>query len=134
MSTFGTVWQGAVVRAGLNAGDTVLITGASGGVGSAAVRLCKRMGCKVLAVTTSSAKRAFVESLGADVVMVADKENLSFNKHDAVRAHPPDMAIECTGGPGFQASLRSLRPEGKLVGAPRDVPPFVPFVRLRQLN
>lgn len=120
MSTYGTVWQGAVVRGGLRAGDTVLVTGASGGVGSSAVRLCKRLGCKVLAVTTSPSKEKFVRSLGADEVILATAGSAgeamsAFNKDDTVRRNEPDLAIECTGGPGFTSSLRSLRPEGKLV-------------------
>eukprot|EP00759_Apiculatamorpha_spiralis_P004862 PhF_6_TR12931/c0_g1_i1/m.20404 len=52
MSTYGTIWQGAVVRAGLSAQHKVLITGASGGVGSTAIGLCKALGCTVTAVTS----------------------------------------------------------------------------------
>lgn len=89
MSTFGTVWQGAVVRAGLQAGETVLVTGASGGVGSAAVQLCRRIGCKVIAVTSSPSKREFVEGLGADVVVVSESgpKGMDFNRAQQVSCH-----------------------------------------------
>ena len=111
MSTFGTVWQGAVVRAGLRAGERVLVTGASGGVGSASVRLLKALGCHVVAQTSSEGKRAFVESLGPDAVVVGAAK---FNQHPAL-VGGVDVVVECTGEPTFEGSLRSLRPEGRLV-------------------
>ena len=73
MSTFGTVWMG-VERGKLQPGETVAITGASGGVGSAAVTLCKALGCRVIALTSSEEKAAFVESLGADATVVVGRE------------------------------------------------------------
>ena len=112
------MWQGAVTRAGLRSGETVLVTGASGGVGSAAVQLCKRMGCKVLAVTSSEEKREFITRLGPDAVIVAPsvgERGPQFNQHPLVKADPPTVVIECTGGPTFQASLRSLQADGRMV-------------------
>jgi NADPH:quinone reductase-like Zn-dependent oxidoreductase len=111
MSTYGTVWQGAVVRAGLRAGERVLVTGASGGVGSASVGLLKALGCHVVAQTSSESKRAFVESLGPDAVVVGAAK---LNQHPALSGGV-DVVVECTGEPTFEGSLRSLKPEGRLV-------------------
>jgi len=114
MSTFGTVFMGAVERGRLQKGDSVVITGASGGVGSAAVQLCKAIGCKVFAVSSSKGKRAFLESLGADMAICGEEK---FNKiiENETNGRGVDLAIECTGAPTFQTALRSLRPEGVLV-------------------
>jgi len=128
MSTYGTVWQGARVRGRLQSGENVLVTGASGGVGSAAVQIAKALGCHVTGVTTSAHKEAYVRSLGADevIVMAAVGEGdidggksgggSSFNRHEIVRRLGGfDLCVECTGEPTFLPALRSLRPEGRLV-------------------
>ena len=109
MSTFGTVWNGAFVRGQLQSGSRVLVTGASGGVGSAAVQLARAHGCSVTAVTTSEAKAEFLkERVKADDVVIA-KADGSF------KAAPHDMTIECVGGPTFASSLRATAPGGKMV-------------------
>jgi acryloyl-coenzyme A reductase len=112
MSTFGTVWQGAVTRGGLKKGDSVLVTGASGGVGSAAVLLAKELGCTVFASTSNPGKANYLETLGADEVIVGDKAN---RNERIVAMGGVDMAIDCVGEPTFLQSVRSLRPEGTAV-------------------
>jgi NADPH:quinone reductase-like Zn-dependent oxidoreductase len=109
-STFGTVWQGAVTSAGMRAGHRVLVTGASGGVGSAAVLLAKAMGCTVCGVTSSATKAAFLERLGCDEVVVASAEG----KFKAAGG-PFDIVIEAVGGPTFTSALRAVAPGGALV-------------------
>jgi NADPH:quinone reductase-like Zn-dependent oxidoreductase len=105
MSTFGTVWNGAVVRGGLASGQTLLVTGASGGVGSSAVMLGAAMGNRVIAVTTSAAKVPFLTGIGAASVIVADSKGAF--KPPAERV---DMVLEAVGGPTFKSSLRSVSP------------------------
>lgn len=108
MSTFGTVWQGAVVRARLQPRESVLVTGASGGVGSAAVLISKAMGCTVTGVTSSPQKAAFLRQLGCSDVVVCDSEG-------AFKAKPHAMVIEAVGGPTFASSLRATAPGGRMV-------------------
>jgi acryloyl-coenzyme A reductase len=110
MSTFGTVWNGAVVRGGLASGQTLLVTGASGGVGSSAVMLGAAMGNRVIAVTTSEAKVSFLTGIGAASVIVADSKGAF--KPPAERV---DMVLEAVGGPTFKSSLRSVAPGGSLI-------------------
>ena len=112
MSTFGTVYEGAVIRGGMKEGDTVLVTGASGGVGSAAVMLAKEMGCTVFANSSNPQKAAYLEKLGADEVIIGDKAN---RNEKIVALGGVDMAIDCVGEPTFLQSVRSLRPEGTAV-------------------
>jgi acryloyl-coenzyme A reductase len=87
----------------------VLVTGASGGVGSAAIALAKAQGCRVTAVTTSESKKNYIlDTLRADDVVIA-------NPDGKFAAAPHDMVIECVGGPTFSSSLRATAPGGKLV-------------------
>jgi acryloyl-coenzyme A reductase len=121
MSTFGTVWQGAVVRAKLSRKDRVLVTGASGGVGSASIQLCKAIGCRsIIALTSSSKNIEYLKSIGADHVIVSERNNkdkeISFHHDSSVSEEGGvDVVLECVGGPTFSSSLKSLRPEGRLV-------------------
>jgi acryloyl-coenzyme A reductase len=108
VSTFGTVWWGAVARGGLKAGQRVLVTGASGGVGSAAVAIAKALGCHVTGVSTSAAKKPYLEALGCDEVLVTDAQA-------RYKASGIDCVIESVGGPTFASSLRATKPGGSIV-------------------
>jgi acryloyl-coenzyme A reductase len=102
-------------EAGLRLGETVLVTGASGGVGMEAVQLAKAMGARVVAATSSIAeKREALLAVGADAVVSSSEPRFQ----DAVRDVAPggvDVALELTGSATFQGALRSLRPRGRLV-------------------
>lgn len=110
MSTFGTVWQGAVVRGQLKPEEKVLVTGASGGVGSAAVRIARNFGCHVIGATSSIVqKQNYIQSLGASEVV---DSTTPFSKSIGSSC---DMVIECVGAPTFSESLRCLKPGGRLI-------------------
>ena len=120
VSTFGTFWHGAVTKGALRPGESVLVTGASGGVGTAAVQVAQRLGCRVVAVTSTEDKVPYlVDELGLpreQVVVCADGDAL----HKLVQRVPGmengiDMAFECVGGPTFSSSLRALTPGGRMV-------------------
>ena len=102
-------------EARLSFGETVLITGASGGVGAMAVQIAKQMGARVVAGTSSPAdKGALLAKLGADhVVSTADARF-----HEAVNTAVPggvDVVLELTGSATFTAALRSLRQRGRMI-------------------
>ncbi len=99
-------------HARLELGETVLVTGASGGVGMPAVQLAKRMGARVIATTTSPAKVKALEEIGADNVVVSPDGN--FEK-EVRRLGGADVALELTGNATFRAALKSLRRRGRLV-------------------
>ncbi|MEW6271417.1 MAG: NADPH:quinone oxidoreductase family protein [Thermodesulfobacteriota bacterium] len=106
--------QFALVRRGrLRAGETVLVHGAAGGVGSAAVQLAKALGARVIAVVSSDAKRTIAEQAGADEVILADGFLAAAKSLTSGRG--VDVVLDPVGGDRFTDSLRSLAPEGRLL-------------------
>lgn len=108
--TFGTAYRGLVRLGAVASGSRVLVTGANGGVGTAAVQVATRLGARVVAVVRKAEHVAYVEALGADQVIVDDGRGFHKQVGDAV-----DVALDCVGPPTFNAALRSLRSGGTLV-------------------
>lgn len=98
---YGTAWN-LLNRAGVAEGQRVLITGASGGVGLAAVQLATRLKAKVVAVA-SPAKRAAVQAAGAGDVL---------GRGDTPEEQSFDRVIDVVGGPAWPALIRALKPGG----------------------
>jgi NADPH:quinone reductase-like Zn-dependent oxidoreductase len=106
-------------RAGVRAGETVLIRGASGGVGSAAVALARRRGSRVIAVT-SAAKGAVVAALGPDRVVDRDSDLTELLGEQSV-----DVIVDNVAGDGFFANLKLLRRRGRVVSSGAIAGPLV---------
>lgn len=106
--------EGMIQRAGLGA-ERVLITGASGGVGSAAVQLAKRRGAHVTA-STSPAKMDTLKTLGADAVM---------DRNDAIPKDTFDIVLDLVGGPRWPELLDALVPRGRYVTSGAIAGPIV---------
>ena len=109
-----TTAEGMVQRAALGA-ETVLITGASGGVGSAAIQLAKRRGATVWAVTKPD-KAADLRSLGADHTI--DRDAAFPDNHF-------DVVIDLVAGPRFGDLLDALKPRGRYVASGAIAGPIV---------
>ena len=107
--------ENMVARASIGVGETVLVTGASGGVGAAAVQLCRRRGAEVIGVC-SPGKVDYVVSLGASRA-IADTGDLARDSLDAV--------IDVVGGPSFPSLLDALKPGGRLAIAGAIAGPLV---------
>ena len=104
----------ALVRRGaVRSGETVLVHGAAGGVGTASIQLAKALGARVVAVVSSEDKAAIARTAGADDVLPAD------GFKDAVAAltggRGVDVVVDPVGGDRFVDSLRSLAQEGRLL-------------------
>lgn len=98
----------------LRAGEWVLIHGAAGGVGLAALQIAKRVGARVIATAGTEEKRAFVASLGADHVL--NSRSLDFA--DDVRALVPkgvDVVLNSLAGEAMERSIELLRPFGRFL-------------------
>ncbi len=107
--TAGTAFRGLRHQADVRPGDHVLITGANGGVGAAAIQVAKRLGATVTAVVRRLDAVAFVTRQGADRVVTDDGDGF----HRKVKA--ADVVLDCVGSPTFNSSLRSLRMGGHVV-------------------
>jgi NADPH2:quinone reductase len=99
-----TAWVGLMEMARLRASDTLLVTAAAGGVGSAAVQLAKKLGATVIGAA-SAAKHDVVRSLGAD-------QAIEYGEIANVR---PNVVLEMVGGAAYRDALRALAPMGRIV-------------------
>lgn len=115
--TYGTAFRG-LRTGGCGPGRTVVITGASGGVGSAAIELATRMGARVVVVIRDPERSDYVTALGADEVVVDD--GTAFHKHP--ETSNADVVLDCVGSPTMNASLRCLRLGGTVVVIGNVVP------------
>lgn len=109
--TFGTAWRCLVTVGGLSAGERVLITGANGGVGVAAVQIVRALGATPVAVVRDEAHEDALRELGAEEVVVSADARF----HKDPRCGDIDLALECVGSPTFNAALRTVRIGGRLV-------------------
>ena len=95
--------ENMLTRAALRAGERVLVTGASGGVGLAAVQLARRRGAEVIA-SCSASKQDFVQRQGASRTLAPD---------EALESHSLDVVVDVVGGGRFPQLLEALRPGGR---------------------
>ena len=106
-------------RAGVNAGDVVLVAGASGGVGSATIQLAKCRGAKTIGITSPS-KRAQLEALGVDIIV-----ERGTNLLDALGKESVDVVVDNVAGATFPQMLKVLKRGGRLVSSGAIAGPIV---------
>ncbi|HXB53804.1 MAG TPA: alcohol dehydrogenase catalytic domain-containing protein [Vicinamibacteria bacterium] len=113
--TTGTAVHVVRTRGRVRPGETVLITGASGGVGMQAVQLARLEGARVLAVTSSGAKAEALMEAGADEVIVSHDLDFAAEVKKRTLGEGANVAIEIVGSLTFGQTLRALAPGGRLV-------------------
>ena len=113
--TFITAWHALLGRGGLEPGEAVLVTGASGGVSTAAVQIAKLSGARVYAVTSGPTNVEKVRSLGADTVY--DRLEVDFSRElwRDTGKRGVDLIVDSVGEPMWEGCLRSLGVGGRLV-------------------
>ena len=112
----------------LRLGESVLVTGAGGGVGIHAVQIARASGAIVLAQTTSSAKVAAIRAAGAHHVVLSGRgEDFSRSLKDLTKGAGVAMVIDTVGTPQFHATRRSLAKAGRWVLVGQVTGDFVPF-------
>jgi NADPH2:quinone reductase len=122
-AAMGLAYQTAYIairdRASLRDGETVLVGGAAGGVGIAAIQLAKALGARVLAAVRKPDQVDFVRSAGADAVIDVGgsnlREDLRTQVHAATDGHGADVVLDPVGGEFFGAALRALAWSGRLI-------------------
>jgi NADPH2:quinone reductase len=110
-----TAWRALMNRARLRAGESVLITGASGGVSSVAIQMAKRAGAKVYAVTSGAENVERVKKLGADVVYDRTREDFTSALWRDTEKRGVDVALDAVGEAVWQQCLKALSVRGRLV-------------------
>ncbi len=111
---YGTAHAALDFRARLQPGETLLVLGAAGGVGLAAVEIGKAMGATVIAAARGAAKLALARAHGADHVIDYDTENLKVAVRNRI-GRGVDVVFDPVGGELFDVALRLLEWEGRLV-------------------
>ena len=129
--TYGTAYHALVDRARLREGEWLYVSGAGGGVGTAAVDLAKALGARVVASASSEAKREAANRAGADVVLDASAPDLV----DAIKSASGggiDVAVDNVGGEQFDAALRAANRDARLlvVGFAGGTIPQIPANRI----
>jgi len=109
-----TSWVNLVVEGGLAAGETVLVTGATGGMGSFAVQLARELGARVLAAGRSRERLELLRGLGIEEVCL-EGANLASQVREATGGRGVDLVLDFTGGPDFASHLGALAHRGRLV-------------------
>ncbi|MEN9760495.1 MAG: Quinone oxidoreductase 1 [Pseudomonadota bacterium] len=123
--TYGTSWHALVDRAQLQAGETLLVLGASGGVGLAAIQIGRALGARVIAAASSAEKLAVCQQNGAHALIDYGREDLRERLKSLTEGRGPNVIYDPVGGPLTEVSFRSIAWRGRhlVVGfAQGDIP------------
>jgi NADPH2:quinone reductase len=131
-----TAWESLFDRCCLQAGNTILIHGAAGGVGHLAVQLAKQTGATVLATVGSPEKAAWVTSLGADRVFVYQDIDFATAVLDWTHGRGVDIVFDTVGGDTFCRSFACTRVYGRIVSLLQwdCAPELMKLARARNLS
>ncbi|MBM3387953.1 MAG: NADPH:quinone oxidoreductase family protein [Betaproteobacteria bacterium] len=111
--TYGTTHHALIDRGALRAGETVLVLGAAGGVGTSAIQVAKAAGAKVIAGVSSDEKAAFCKSLGADETLNYSVEDVRERLKGLTLGRGPDVVYDPVGGPLAEPVFRSIAWRGR---------------------
>jgi NADPH2:quinone reductase len=114
LGNYYTMYFALARRGALRRGETVLVLGSAGGIGTASVQIAKAMGARVIAMVHRPEAMEFVESLGADVVLPLTDGWLQAVK-DHTGGRGVDLVVDPIGGEAFDDAIRALATEGRLL-------------------
>jgi NADPH:quinone reductase-like Zn-dependent oxidoreductase len=113
---FLTAWHSLITRGRLQAGESVLIVGASGGVNTAAIQIARLAGGRVLVVGSTEAKLRLAESLGAEVLIDRGRvDNWAKSVYEATGRRGVDVVVDNVGAGSMPLSLRAARKGGRIL-------------------
>jgi len=110
---YATAHHGLVDRGQLKAGETVLVLGAAGGVGTAAIQIAKACGAKVIAAASTDAKCELCKSIGADASINYSSANLRDAVKTLTEGKGPDVIYDPVGGDFAEAAFRTIARRGR---------------------
>ncbi|MFN0160911.1 MAG: zinc-binding dehydrogenase [Burkholderiales bacterium] len=111
---FSTAWELAVRQGAVQAGETVLVNGAAGGVGTAAVAVARQAGARVIGAVGSTDKARRLEELGIDAVINYRDADLATEVKRLTGGRGADLAIETVGGDLLRATVDAMAPGGRI--------------------
>lgn len=134
--TYGTSWAALHWRGGIEAGQTVVVFGAAGGVGLTAVQIARQAGARVIAVARTEERLALARGHGAHEGVLNDTPELGrVLKQRSNGGRGADLVFDPVGGTTFDEALRCVAPEGRLVvvgfagGTVQQIPANLPLVK-----
>jgi len=104
-----------IERGDISAGETLLVTGAAGGVGSAAAMIARWKGARVIGAVKDQSERARVERAGVEVIIDTSREQVKDYVLAATEGRGADLVLDAVGGPLFEPALNSLVEKGRMV-------------------
>lgn len=127
--TYATSHHALVDRAQLKAGETVLVLGAAGGVGTAAIQIAKALGAHVIAASSTDEKCALCSSMGADATINYSHEDLRDALKRVAGGAGPDVIYDPVGGDFAEPAFRSIAWRGRylVVGFASGAIPALPL-------
>ncbi|MBS0374094.1 MAG: NADPH:quinone oxidoreductase family protein [Proteobacteria bacterium] len=129
LMTYGTSHHALADRAALRAGETLLVLGAAGGVGTAAIQIGKALGAHVVAAVSSDEKAALCRSIGADQTINYSATPLREGLRSALGERSPDVVYDPVGGALAEPAFRSIAWRGRylVVGFADGAIPSLPL-------
>ncbi len=112
--TYFTVWSNVFERAGLVAGETLLIHGGTSGIGSTAIQLAKARGAKVIATAGTDEKCAACVAMGADAAINYRTQDFVAEGRRLTDGRGPEVVIDMVGAPYFQRNLDLVAVDGRI--------------------
>jgi len=110
---YATSYHALIDRAALQAGETVLVLGAAGGVGTAAIQIAKQAGARVIAAASTDEKCALCTRLGADATINYQRDNLRESLKSLTEGKGPDVVYDPVGGDQAEPAFRSIAWRGR---------------------
>ena len=115
IAIYATGYHALVQRGALQPGETLVVHGATGGVGTAAVQLGKSLGARVIGTGGDDGKLAVVKKIGADEIINYKTEDLRERLKALTGGRGADVIYDPVGGDVFEASMRAIKPEGRIL-------------------
>jgi NADPH:quinone reductase len=115
LMTYGTAWHALIDRAALVPGETVLVLGAAGGIGTACIELAKARGARVIAAASTPDKLDVCRQLGADATIAYETEDLRERIKDLTDGRGVDVVCDPVGGRFSEQALRSTAWRGRFL-------------------
>ncbi len=123
LQVYGTAWFAFKKRTVVRPGEVVLVTGAGGGVGLAAIDVARSMGARVIGVASTDEKRALAMAAGAESTIDPLTEDVKTRARELTDGKGVDVVYDVAGGPVSEPALRALRFDGRflVVGFPGGI-------------